>query len=78
MDDLIGSGNFSVRGYLPLIQIDLTHLHGLVVYVKERLPYAWEVSIENSMDSYICFQQLYFTQCLTCFSSVDHLICHYA
>ena len=31
------SGNFSVRGYLPLIQKDCsTHMHGLTVYVKER------------------------------------------
>ena len=31
------SGNFSVRGYLPLIQKDCsTHMHGLTLYVKER------------------------------------------
>ena len=37
-DDSIDSGNFSVRGYLLLIQKDSsTHIHGLVVYVKEGL-----------------------------------------
>ena len=38
LDDSIDSGNFSVRGYLPLIQKDSsTHVHGLAVYVKEGL-----------------------------------------
>ena len=41
LDDLIDSGNFSVIGYLPLIQKDSsTHMHGLAVYVKEGLPFA--------------------------------------
>ena len=36
LDDSIHSGNFSVKGYLPLIQKDSsTHMHGLAVYVKE-------------------------------------------
>ena len=35
LDDSIDSGNFSVRGYLPLIWKDSsTHIHGLAVYVK--------------------------------------------
>ena len=41
LDDSIDSGNFSARGYLPLIQKDSsTHMHGHLVYVKERLPFA--------------------------------------
>ena len=57
LDDSIDSGNFSVRGYLPLIQKDSsTHMHGLAVYVKEGLPFAWDLSLENSADSYLCFQ----------------------
>ena len=41
LDDPIDSGNFSVRGYLPLIQKNSsTHMHGLAVYVKEGLPFA--------------------------------------
>ena len=56
-DDSIDSGNFSVRGYLPLIQKDsVTYMHGLVVYVKEGLPFARYFSLENSQDSYLCFQ----------------------
>ena len=40
LDDSIDSGNFFVRGYLPLIRKDFsTHMHGLTVYRKERLPF---------------------------------------
>ena len=57
LDDSIDSGNFSVRGYLPLIQKDSsTHMHGLAVYVKEGLPFARGLSLENSVDSYSCFR----------------------
>ena len=57
LDDSIESANFSVGGYLPLIRKDsFTHMHGLAVYVKEGLPFARDVSIENSTDSYLCFR----------------------
>ena len=57
LDDSIDSGNFTVGGYLPLIRKDSgTHMHGLAVYVKEGLPFAWDLSLENSADSYLCFQ----------------------
>ena len=57
LDDSIDSGNFSVRVYLPLIQKDSsTRMHGLAVYVKEGLPSARDLSLENSADSYICFR----------------------
>ena len=57
LDDSIDSGNFSVRSYLPLIRKDsTTHMHGLAVYVKEGLPFAWELSLENSTDSFLCFR----------------------
>ena len=56
LDDSIYSGNFSVRGYLPLIRKDsTTHMHGLAVYVKEGLPFARGLSLENS-GSYLCFR----------------------
>ena len=39
LDDSIDSGNFSVRGYLPLFGKDSSnHIHGLTVYMMERLP----------------------------------------
>ena len=57
LDDSIDSGNLSVRGYLPLIRKDSsTHVHGLAVYVKEGLPFARDLSLENSSDSYLCFR----------------------
>ena len=57
VDDLIDSGNFSERGYLPLIRKDyITHMHGLAVYVKEGLPFVRGPSLKNSMDSYLCFR----------------------
>ena len=53
LDDSIDSGNFSVRGYLPLIRKDSsTHMHALAVYMKEGVPFASDVSLENSADSY--------------------------
>ena len=49
-------GNFSVRCCLPVIQKDsATHMGGLAVYVRERLPCAGDLSLENSVDS-LCFQ----------------------
>ena len=57
LDDSIDSGNFSERSYLPLIRKDSsTHMHGLAVYVKEDLPFAWHLYLENSADSYLCFR----------------------
>ena len=56
LNDSIDSGSFSVRGYSPLIRkVSSTHMHGLTVYVKEGLPFAWSLSLENSADSYLCF-----------------------
>ena len=34
----------------------MTHMHGLAVYVKEELTFAWDLSLDNSVDSYLCFQ----------------------
>ena len=57
LNDSIDSGNFSVKGYVLLIRKDSsTHMHGLGVYVKEGLPFAQDLSLENSADSYLCFQ----------------------
>ena len=56
LDDSTNSGNFSVRGYLPLIRMDSSsHKHGLAVYVKEGLYFAQDLSLENSADSYFFF-----------------------
>ena len=51
LEDSTNWGNFSVMGYLPLIQkISVTHMHDLARYVKEGLPFARDLSLENSMD----------------------------
>ena len=64
LDDSIDSGNFSVRGYLPLIRKDSsTHMHGLAVYVKEGLPFARDLSL--------CRFLLMFS---TCFTSLSVLL----
>ena len=57
LDDSTDSGNFFVRGYLPLIQKDsVTQMHGLAVYVKEGLPFAQDLSLEKFEDSHLCFR----------------------
>ena len=57
LDDSIDSGYLSVRGYLPLIQKNSsTHMYGLAVYVKEGPSFAWDLSLENFADSYLCFR----------------------
>ena len=80
-DDSIDSGNFSVRGYLPLIRRDSsTHMHGLAVFVKEGLPSARDLSLENSADSCLSFRLalLHWVECITPFSSINHLFHLYA
>ena len=58
VNDSIDSGNFYVRGYLPLIWKDsMIRIYGLAVYVKEGLTIARDLSQENSADSYLCFRQ---------------------
>ena len=57
LDGTIDSGNFSVRGYLPLIRKDSsTHIHSLAVYVREGHLFALDLSLENSADSYLYFR----------------------
>ena len=53
LDDSIDSGNFFVRDYHTLIQKDSsTHMHGVADDVKEGLPFAQDLSLENSADCY--------------------------
>ena len=74
LDASIYSGNLFVRGYLPLNRKDCsTHMHGLTVYVKEGLPFARELSLETLQILTYVSGWFYFTQCLTSFSSMDHL-----
>ena len=63
LDDSNDSGNFSVRGYLPLIrQYSTTHMHGLTVYVKE------ELFLHGLISSKLCRLLLIFSTGFTSFS----------
>ena len=56
--NLDDSCNFSMTGYLPLIQKDfVSHMYGLAVYLK-GLPFVRYLCQENSADSFLCFQQI--------------------
>ena len=79
LNDSIDSGNFFVRGYLPLIQKDSsTHMHCLAVYVEEMLPFAQDLSLENCADSDLCFWLALLHSLFYFFFSIDHLVCLYA
>ena len=55
LDGSIDSGNFTVKGYLPLIIKDsITHMHGFAIYVMEVI--FTELIPRNSVDSYLCFR----------------------
>ena len=47
-------------------------MHGLAVQVKEGFPFC-SGSLENSGDSYV-FDWLYFIECLSSCSSINHLL----
>ena len=65
LDDSIDSGNFSVRGYLPLIRKNSsTHMHGLTVYVKEDF-------CTGLISGKLCRFLLMFS---TCFTSLSVLL----
>ena len=60
LDGSIDSGNFFLTGCLPLIQKDsFTHIHGLAAYMKEGLSFARDLSLGNSVGSYLCFLLAY-------------------
>ena len=55
-EDSIDSSDFSVTSYIDLIRkVSITHL---AVYVKEGLLFARNLLLENSKDSYLCFQMI--------------------
>ena len=54
LNDSMDSGNFSVRIYFPLIQKNsVTNMDGLADYMKEGLPFAQDLSLANSANSYL-------------------------
>ena len=69
-------------GYLPLIRKDsINHMHGIAVYVKEGLPFARDLSLENSADFYLCFRLALLhsvSYVSVLLSSIDHILRLYA
>ena len=64
--------SFSTKGFYYSYASSYTLCEG-------RTSFAWDLSLENSADSYLCFQLiLYLAQFLTSFSSINHLLCLYA
>ena len=52
LDDTIDSRSFSVKGYLSLIRKDsILLISWSCSLCEERLPFAWNLSLENSADS---------------------------
>ena len=65
-------------GYFPLIwKGSITHMHGLAVYIREGFPFAWDLFLGSSMDSYLCFQLALFHSVSYLLSSINHLLCLY-
>ena len=54
LDGSTYSDNFSLIVYLPLTY-SITYVLGLAVYVKQGLPFAQDLYLENPADSYLCF-----------------------
>ena len=76
LDDQTDSGNFSVRGYLPLIRKDSSaDMYGLAVYVKEGLPFARVLALENSADSYLRLRMALLHSVYYFFPFIVHLHC---
>ena len=71
LDDSIDSDNFSVRGYLPLIRKN-SSTHAWSSSLCERRTSFCMGLISRKLLTYV-FDWLYFTQCLTSFSSINHL-----
>ena len=55
LEDSIHSSILSVWGYLLIRKDSVTHMHDLVVCVKEGL-FFWRLILKNSKDSYLCFR----------------------
>ena len=64
LDDSIDSGNFSLRGYLPLIRKDSsTHMHGLAVLCQKRTSFSTGLISRKVWRFFLMF--------LTCFTSLS-------
>ena len=79
LDDSINSDNFSVRGYLPIIQKGFQHSYAWSCSLCERRTFFCRRLISRKLCRFLLMMDwLYFTQCLTSFSSIDCLLCRCA
>ena len=76
LDDLMDSGNFSVKGYIPLIWKDSITVFQFI-WRQDFLLLRTYLKITLRILTYV-FDWLYFTQYLISFSSIDHLLHFYA
>ena len=58
LDDSIDSGNFSVRSHFPLNQKDSTTHAWSCSSCEGRTSFCTRLTLENSVDSYVCFQMV--------------------
>ena len=77
LDDSIDSGNFSVRGYLPLIQKFYYSYAWSCSLSEKGLPFPWDLPLTKLCGFLLVFDWLYFTQYLTPFSFINHLLRRY-
>ena len=71
LDDSINSGSFCEGLSSFNLKDSVTHMHGFAVYMKKDLPFCM-ILISRKLPC--VFDWLYFTQCFTSFSSMDHLL----
>ena len=68
LDDSIDSANFAIRGFLPLIRKVLVLICMVLQFMQKK----------TLQILFYVLDCLYFTQCLTFFSSIGHLLHLYA
>ena len=79
LDDSIGYGSLSVRGYLSLIWKDsTTYMHGLSDFVNEGLPFTRDISLKNSVDCIMFSTSFTSLSILILFFFINHLLDLYA
>ena len=67
LDDSIDSGNFSVRGYLPLIQKFYYSYAWSCSLSEKGLPFPWDLPLTKLCGFLLVFDWLYFTSILLLF-----------
>ena len=60
-----------MRDYPLIRKYSSNHMHGLALYVKEGLPFARDLSLENFADYHLCFRLALLHSVFTSFSSID-------